>query len=123
MSKPTILLYAPAPTPWLSKLKALSVMMGLRLLPVGEAGLDRPLLSLLEDTPAGERRPGGPLPESVMVFCHLTAPHLDRLLPELRKIGARGCLKAVLTPTNKTWTLRQLYAELCRERAEMDGIH
>lgn len=121
MSKPTILLYDPVPAPWLPKFKTLCVMMGLRLLPVGNTGLDKPLLSLLEGTPAGENRPGATLPEPVMVFCHLTSSQLDKLLPELRKLGARGCLKAVLTPTNKTWTFRQLYAELCTERAQMGG--
>ena len=119
MSSPVILLYDPTPAPWLPKFKTLCVMMGLRLQAVGNAELDKPLLTLAEGAPAGEHRPGAPLPEPVMVFCHLTSPQLDLLLPELRKLGARGCLKAVLTPTNKTWTLRQLYAELCRERAEM----
>ena len=114
--KPTILLYAPLPLPWVSKLKTICAIRGFRLHMVEASQLDQPLLALLEGAPAGERRPGEPLPEPVMVFYHLTAPQLDNILPELGKLGARGCLKAMLTPTNKGWSLRQLYAELCRER-------
>ena len=121
MNKPTILLYAPLPLPWSSKLKTICAIRGFRFLTMGDTELDTPLLALLEGT-AGESRPGAPLPEPMMVFCHLTAPQLDHLLPELGKLGARGCLKAMLTPTNKSWTPRQLYAELCRERAEL-GAH
>ena len=112
---PTILFYDPIPSPWAHKLKPLCAIRGFRLHMVETSELDQPLLALLEGV-AGEHRPGNSLPEPVMVFCHLTAPQLDHLLPELGKLGARGCLKAMLTPTNKTWTLRQLYAELCRER-------
>ena len=119
MNKPTILLYAPIPLPWAPKLKTICARREFRFLPVTDAGLDQSLLALVEDGTAGEHRPGPPLPEPVMVFCHLTAPQLDHLLPELGKLGARGCLKAMLTPTNKNWTLRQLYAELCREREAM----
>lgn len=122
MNKPTILVYTPLPLPWATKLKALCAIRDFRFLPVGKAELDAPLLSLLDNAAAGEHRPGPSLPEPVMVFCHLAAPQLDRLLPELRKLGTQGCLKAVLTPTNKGWTLRQLYAELCREREEL-GAH
>ena len=114
--KPTILLYAPLPLPWGSKLKTICAIRGFRLHMVDAPELDQPLLALLEGAPAGERASGAALPEPVMVFCHLTAPQLDRLLPELGKLGARGCLKAMLTPTNRGWTLRQLYTELCRER-------
>ena len=114
MDKPTILFYGPTPSPWAAKLKPLCAIRGFRLLTIDNAGLDTPLLTLLEG--AGKPASGAPLPEPVMVFCHLTASQLDRLLPELGKLGARGCLKAMLTPTNKGWTLRQLYGELCRER-------
>ena len=119
--KPTILFYAPLSLPWVSKLKTICAIRGFRLHMVEAAELDQSLLTLLEGA-ATEGRPGGPLPEPVMVFCHFTAPQLDHLLPELGKLGARGCLKAMLTPTNKSWTLRQLYTELCRERTEL-GTH
>ena len=115
MNKPTILLYDPALSPWAVKLKTICAIRGFRLHMVEASQLDQPLLALLEGS-ARESRPGAALPEPVLVFCHLTAPQLDHLLPELGKLGARGCLKAMLTPTNKNWTLRQLYAELCRER-------
>ena len=119
MNKPTILLYDPALSPWTAKLKTICAIRGFRFHMIDAPQLDQSLLALLEGEASGEHRLGSPLPEPVMVFCHLTAPQLDHLLPELGKLGARGCLKAMLTPTNKNWTLRQLYAELCREREAM----
>ena len=117
--KPTILLYAPLPLGWVAKLKTICAIRGFRLHMIAAPELDQSLLSILEGVAAGDRAVGEAFPEPVMVFCHLTAPQLDHLLPELGKLGARGCLKAMLTPTNKNWTLRQLYAELCRERESM----
>ena len=114
--KPTILFYAPSPLPWAPKLKTLCAIRGFRFHMIDAPQLNQSLLALLEGEASVEHRPGSPLPEPVMVFCHLTAPQLDHLLPELGKLGARSCLKAMLTPTNKSWTLRQLYNQLCRER-------
>ena len=62
-----------------------------------------------------------PLPEPILVLCGLNNAQLDKLLPALRKLGAGPCLKAVLTPTNASWTLSALYEELCKERAEIQG--
>ncbi len=120
MPTPVILFYDPIPSPWAGKLKAVCAIQGLWLHAVENAQLDRPLLSL-PDGGIGETeaRPE-PLPEPVMVLCGLTGPQLDRLLPALRKERI-FCLKALLTPTNVGWTLRQLYTELCREREELEA--
>ena len=48
----------------------------------------------------------------MLVFCDLE-DQLDALLPALRKAGAGpDCLKAVLTPANKSWSALKLFAEL-----------
>lgn len=121
MPNPVILLYDPASAPWAGKLKTICAIQGIRLRRVEDDRLDLPLLSLLKGENAEGQRPARPLPEPMMIFCQLTEPQLDRLLPALRK-ELVFCLKAVLTPTNAKWSLRQLYGELCREREEM-GAH
>lgn len=124
MPRPVILFYTPSPVPYASKLLSLCAVQGFPLHKVTVGDLDRPLSALAQGLPAQEESPvpGEPLPESVLIFCHLSNAQLDRLLPSLRRIQAR-CLKAVLTPTNAQWTPRTLYGELCRERDQLGGAH
>ncbi len=121
MSKPTILLYDPVPSPWAGKLKQLCAVQGLRFRPVETSDLARPLSALAEGTvPAGEVPAAAPLPEPVLVLCGLTSAQLDRLLASLRRLEVpRSVLKAVLTPHNALWTFAALYRELCQERLSM----
>ena len=54
--------------------------------------------------------------ESMLVMCHMLSPQLDAFLQSLRVSGIPPiALKAVLTPSNVTWTFRTLYAELLGE--------
>lgn len=62
--------------------------------------------------------PGAPVGR-MLVFCGLDG-ELDGLLSVLRTAGI-VCLKAVLTPSNRTWTPSRLYRELERERRIMGG--
>ena len=55
--------------------------------------------------------------DSILVFCDLSEKHLNRMLFELKSRKVQIDLKAILTPTNRRWTLRQLHGELNRERA------
>lgn len=124
MSKPVILFYEPTPTPWGGKLRQYCALQGLRLCPVETSETGRTVAALAGGaTPAGEVASGGPIPEPLLVFCHLTESQFNRLLAALRKEGAGNCLKAVLTPTNAGWPLSSLYRELCRERLGMGGLH
>ena len=54
---------------------------------------------------------------SILIFCDLSEKHLNRMLFELKSRKVQIDLKAILTPTNRKWTLRQLHDELERERA------
>lgn len=121
MSQPTVLFWGPGPDPWRKKLPAICAIQGLRLRSLFPADLDLPLARLA----AGESGTEGavePLPEPLLLFCHLNSIQLDRLLPALRKAEVpQACLKAVLTPHNAGWTLRALYEELCKEREAMTG--
>lgn len=67
------------------------------------------------ETGSGGMAAGG----RMLVFCGLER-ELDGLLAALRGAGI-VCLKAVLTPANRDWTLGRLYRELERERRAMEG--
>ena len=76
------------------------------------AGLER------EKVPSGPDS-GLPLGGRMMVLVGLT-DKVEQVLPLLRSAGA-GCLKAVLTPNNRTWNARRLYGELSREHRAFQG--
>ena len=75
--------------------------------------------SLLEDLAQGRAVPQNTstVPEaSLLLFCGLREKRLDKLLFELRREEVAVDYKAVLTSTNRTWTLQHLYLELEREK-------
>ena len=61
---------------------------------------------------------GGTLGGRMVVLCGLDEK-LEQVLTALNQAGA-DCVKAVLTPHNRSWSALKLYAELQRERAAME---
>lgn len=121
MPEPTILFYSPMSALLGPALRRVCAQRGLRLRVVAEGDLERPIAALARGLkPMGVQGGAGPLSEAVMVLCHVPREELDDLLAALRREGFT-CLKAVLTPTNAGWSLRRLYEELARERAQMEG--
>ncbi len=54
--------------------------------------------------------------DPMLVMCHMLSPQLDAFLQGMRDADIpRVPLKAVLTPSNITWSSRQLRDELARE--------
>ena len=110
---PTILAAAAAAGPF-----------GAEVVPVARQDYNKPLAVLagLGDDP-GTLLPftGGPLGGRMVVFCGLE-DQMDALLPALRQAGiGPDCLKAVLTPHNRTWNAIKLHQELLREHQAMNG--
>lgn len=110
---PTILAAAAAAGPY-----------GAEVVPVARQDYNKPLAVLagLDDDP-GTLLPfaGGPLGGRMVVFCGLE-DQMDALLPALRQAGiGPDCLKAVLTPINRTWNAVKLHEELLREHQAMNG--
>ncbi len=71
-----------------------------------------------------ERRDAGgqdaaAFPDELMVLYRFSDEKLSQLLRELRKSNAQVDLKAVLTDTNCSWTLLELYDEVLREHRMM----
>ena len=110
---PTILAAAAAAGPY-----------GAEVVPVARQDYNKPLAVLagLDDDP-GTLLPfaGGPLGGRMVVFCGLE-DRMDALLPALRQAGiGPDCLKAVLTPINRTWNAVKLHEELLWEHQAMNG--
>lgn len=57
--------------------------------------------------------------DEVLIMHDFTQEKLDELLAELRRVQAQVALKAVITPSNCSWTFLQLYEELKEEHAQM----
>lgn len=70
-----------------------------------------------DGAPAAQDAPAGP----ALLFSSLPEATLNAALAALREAGAPVALKAVVTPTSRTWTLRALLEELSREHALMQG--
>lgn len=57
------------------------------------------------------------LPEkSLMLFCHVSEKHFDRLLFEMKSRKIPVDFKAILTSTNQNWAVDRLYMELTFEQ-------
>ncbi len=99
-----------------AKIQVSALQLGCRVRPVPPehfgAALEKILAGEAETCPAE-----GAFAEELLVMCGLSERQLDTLLTELRRRKISVALKAVLTPTNAAWTARELYEELCRERA------
>ena len=110
---PTILAAAAAAGPF-----------GAEVVPVARQDYNKPLAVLAGlDYDPGTLLPftGGPLGGRMVVFCGLE-DQMDALLPALRQAGiGPDCLKAVLTPHNRTWNAIKLHEELLREHQAMNG--
>lgn len=50
--------------------------------------------------------------DSLIVMCGLTEKHMDRLLFSLRRDNIRAGYKAILTPSNSTWSVSKMYAHM-----------
>lgn len=73
-----------------------------------------------EIPPTDARYEGEELEQEMMVFAGLTEDHLNQMLFLMRKSGiAPVNYKAILTDTNKNWTVPELYEELQREHEAM----
>lgn len=63
---------------------------------------------------------GEELEKEMMIFANLREAQLEQILYRIRKNGVKKVdYKAILTDTNKDWTVPQLYEELAGEHEKM----
>lgn len=124
-----ILYYNPQPSSKVIKLKGVLVRMGIRIRNVGPeqvmetvgalaglAGFEK--VGNLEEQ--GNENPAKVIPEEVLVMHGFTSRRIDELLAALRKAGVPKVeLKAIITPTNASWTFYHLYEEIKEEHERM----
>ena len=120
MAVETVLMYNCNGEQW-SKLRQIFLMLRVRIRPVEADQYGLTLEELLgrseEKAPVEEE-----FSDPMLVFCNLPHEKLDHLLTAMGRAGLpRIALKAMLTPTNRTWTSQQLWTELRREHEAMQA--
>ena len=120
MAVETVLMYNCSGEQW-PMLRQIFLMLRLRIRPVEADQYGLTLEDLLgrseEKAPVEEE-----FSDPMLVFCNLPHEKLDHLLTAMGRAGLpRIALKAMLTPTNRTWTSQQLWTELRREHEAMQA--
>ena len=120
MATETVLMYNCNDEQW-AKLRQIFLMLRVRIRPVEADQYGLTLEDLLgrseEKAPVEEE-----FSDPMLVFCNLPHEKLDHLLTAMGRAGLpRIALKAMLTPTNRTWTSQQLWTELRREHEAMQA--
>ena len=120
MAVETVLMYNCDDEQW-AKLRQIFLMLRVRIRPVEADQYGLTLEDLLgrseEKAPVEEE-----FSDPMLVFCNLPHEKLDHLLTAMGRAGLpRIALKAMLTPTNRTWTSQQLWTELHREHEAMQA--
>ncbi len=116
MNMPLILLYN-LDTPKGTKIRRMCLPLGLRTRLVKPEEYGLPLGELVEGTVPETPWTGEPFSDEMLVLVNCTGPLLDRFLQGFRRNKIPPvALKAVLTPTNRTWDSAALHGELLRER-------
>ncbi len=72
-----------------------------------------------QNPPDAATEPVAQTPPSLLILCGLRDKRLDKVLFELRRADIPVDYKAILTPSNKEWTVPELMKELQRERQAM----
>lgn len=122
--KETILLFNPPAKEELLKIETALFPLRIRLKKVTREDYNQPLgvLAGLKDMePAVGVFEGEELPDTMFIFCFLSDSRLNQALAALRKCGAGPFpYKAILTPTNSTWTAPDCFSEI---RLEHETLH
>lgn len=122
--KETILLFNPPAKEELLKIETALFPLRIRLKKVTREDYNQPLgvLAGLKDMePAEGVFEGEELPDTMFIFCFLSDSRLNQALAALRKCGAGPFpYKAILTPTNSTWTAPDCFSKI---RLEHETLH
>ena len=121
MAKETVLLYNCGGDEF-KTLRALLMMLRVRVRMVEPSRYHLTLEQVAAGKGEEDPKQQADIPEAMMVCCDLGPGRLDQLLNTMHRTEFPPVLlKAVLTPTNRTWDSRQLWQELRREHEAMRG--
>lgn len=123
VSKAIVLYYAAGDQAQTAKAKGVFMRYGVRIRPVTAEQLDRAVGSFAGlDLPEPPKVEHAPVEESMMIFINMSTPQLYTVLTALDHAGVpRAVIKSILTADNAPWSFYQLYDELKKERAAMQG--
>ncbi len=101
------------------KLKQIAGNLKIRCEFVDTALYNQPLESIISGRVSAPAAPFiGDVPEeNLLLMCDVSEKHMDRLLLALRKNAVGIHYKAVLTPTNRKWSVLRLMLEMRAEEA------
>ena len=113
----TLLCYVPdgAEAP---KVAGICALLKIKYKELGSEALDKHIGFLLTGQEAVQMREHA---QPFFLFCGFSAATFDAFLVQLRKQKLRVPLKAALTETNASWTLRELYDAIRAEHETMTG--
>lgn len=121
--KETVLLFNAPDKDTLLKIEMALFPLRLRLKKIKPEDYNQSLgfLAGIKDAAFAEGRyDGEELPGTLFVFCFFSDSRLEQALAALRKCGAGPFpYKAILTPTNSSWTAPECFAEIRREHEAM----
>lgn len=122
-AKETVLIYNIRNTDKLRQLKVSLLKLGVRARIIESKDFNQPIGSLLKIPgiqPVEGNYKGPGFDEEMLILHNFTNQRLDELLMQLRKDKVeRIPLKAVITPTNQTWTSVDLFTEIRKEHELM----
>lgn len=123
MSRPTLLAFAVSPDR-LSRLRFCCLSLGIAVKPVSPEDYGQPIGALLGIQERTDAAPAQAPIGEMLVMAAFPDALVNRFLAALRQLRIPPFrLKAMLTPTNVTWTACRLYAELSAEHAAMGQAH
>lgn len=121
--KETILLFNAPEKEKLLKIEMALFPLHIRLKRIPRAEYNQPLgvLAGLKDmAPAEGSYEGTELPGTMFIFCFLDDSRLNQVLAALRRSGAGPFpYKAILTPSNSSWTAPECFEEIRKEHEAM----
>ena len=59
--------------------------------------------------------------EALMLFCEVSEKHLDSIVAKLRRSQCKVDYKAVITRSNRTWSVKKLFFAMEQERKAHGG--
>ena len=109
-------------TNYLQQIRALAAPMHIQTETIDSRFLKESLDTLYRGGEPKEAPFEGDLPEgSLAVFCNVEDKKLDKLLAAIKKKKIALDYKAIMTPTNRHWTILRLYFELAKEKAAYEN--